>query len=186
MRCSRTCRLLLLTGLLFAGAMLLAQGPAGGGPGGGPGGGMGMPGGGGRMGGGMGLPRGDRGNSGGGIGGGRGMGSRGPAPATAGRWWDNKSTAKSLGLNGQQQKRMDTVFSHNRDVLQQRYDTFVKAQTKLDAMKRNSSVSENELFTEIQKTSQARAELEQAYTHMQLQIRSELTPEQAAKLEEQP
>ena len=184
MKPARTCRLLLLTGLLFAGAMVHAQGPGGSGPGGGPGG-MGMPGGGGRMGGGMGVPHGDRGN-GGGMGGARGMGSRGPATATAGRWWDNKSTARSLGLNGQQQKRMDTVFSRNRDVLQQRYDTFVKAQTKLDAMKRSNAVSENELFSEIQKTSQARAELEQAYTHMQLQIRSELTPEQAAKLEEQP
>lgn len=177
-------RVVLLTGLLMlAGACAHAQGGrhGGGGPGG-PGGGMGMPGGRG-MDGGMGMPHGDRG---------RGLPTIGSRPGSqttqttmAGRWWDDRDTAKSLGLNTDQRKRMDTVFSQNRDVLQQRYEAFVKAQAKLEAMKHDNSASESALFNEIQHTAQARAELEQAYTHLQLQLRNELTPEQASKLEEQ-
>jgi len=136
------------------------------------------------------MPGGIGGRMGGGIGGGMhggGMRRGGPSPSSglSGRWWDNKGFAKSLGLNGDQQKRMDHVFSQNRDLLQQRYDAFVKQQAKLDAMKRNSQASESDLFTEIQRTAQARAELEQAYTHMQLQIKGELTPDQVNKLETQ-
>jgi Spy/CpxP family protein refolding chaperone len=177
MTLGRNGRILLMGCLIMAATAAYAQGP--GGPGGG--GGMGMPGGGGRMGGmrGGGMPRGN-----GGVGPGSGMhgGSRGDS--LSGRWWDNKGFAKSLGLNGDQQKRMDQLFSQNRDTLQQRYDAFVKQQSKLDALKRSNNASENDLFTEIQRTAQARAELEQAYTHMQLQIRGELTPDQINKLEE--
>lgn len=174
----RNSRILLMGCLMMAATAAYAQGPGGPG-GGGMGGGMGMPGGGGRMGGmhGGGMPHGD------GSGGMRG-GSRGNGNSLSGRWWDNKGTAKSLGLNGDQQKRMDQVFSQNRDTLQQRYDAFVKQQAKLDNLKRSNNASENDLFTEIQRTAQARAELEQAYTHMQLQIRGELTPDQVNKLEE--
>jgi Spy/CpxP family protein refolding chaperone len=183
MTLGRECRMLLLGCLMMAatGMAAHAQGPGGpGGPGGG--GGMGMPGGGGRMGGG-GVSGGGR-MGGGGMRGGNGGGSS-PSSGMSGRWWDNKGMAKSLGLNGDQQKRMDHVFTQNRDVLQQRYDAFVKQQTKLDAMKRSNTASESELFTEIQRTATARAELEQAYTHMQLQIKGELTPEQAKTLDTQ-
>ena len=178
MTLGRNSRILLMGCLMMAATAAYAQGP--GGPGGPGGGGMGMPGGGGRMGGmrGGGMPHGD------GAGGGMRGGSHGNGNGVAGRWWDNKGVAKSLGLNGDQQKRMDQVFSQNRDTLQQRYDAFVKQQSKLDALKRSNNASENDLFTEIQRTAQARAELEQAYTHMQLQIRGELTPDQINKLEE--
>ncbi|MEZ2347224.1 hypothetical protein [Terriglobus sp. RCC_193] len=181
MTLGRNSRILLMGCLMMAATAAYAQGP--GGPGGGPGGGMGMPGGGGRMGGirGGGMPHGD--GSGGMRGGSRGNSSN-SSNSVSGRWWDNKGVAKTLGLNGNQQKRMDQVFSQNRDTLQQRYDAFVKQQSKLDSLKRSNSASESDLFTEIQRTAQARAELEQAYTHMQLQIRGELTPDQVNKLEE--
>lgn len=181
MTLGRECRMLLLGCLMMAatGMAAHAQGPGGpGGPGGGAGGGMGIPGGGGRMGGGM------PGGTGGGMHGG-GMRGGSSASSLSGRWWDNKGMAKSLGLNGDQQKRMDHVFTQNRDTLQQRYDSFVKQQAKLDALKRSNTASESELFTEIQRTATARAELEQAYTHMQLQIKGELTPEQAKTLDTQ-
>jgi len=117
--------------------------------------------------------------------GGEGMrGGRSAVPV--GRWWDDKKFARSLGLKGDQQKRMDRVFTQNRDVLQQKYDAFTKEKNNLDSMKRNTSTPENDLFGQIQRTSQARAELEQAYTHMQLQIRGELTQDQLNKLEEKP
>lgn len=101
-----------------------------------------------------------------------------------GRWWDDHKFAKSLGLNGDQQKRMDNIFQQNRDTLQQRYDAFTKAQARLDALKQNGNASETALFSEIDRAAQARAELEQAYTHMQLQLRGEMTADQIGKLDE--
>lgn len=180
MTLGRECRMLLLGCLMMAATGIAAHAQGPGGPGGGPSGGIGI---GGRMGGG-GIPGGGR-MGGGGMRGGGGGSASSSSSGMAGRWWDNKGFARSLGLNGDQQKRMDHVFSQNRDTLQQRYDAFVKQQAKLDTMKRNSQASESELFTEIQRTAQARAELEQAYTHMQLQIKGELTPDQVNKLETQ-
>ncbi|MEK6397968.1 MAG: hypothetical protein V4734_07770 [Terriglobus sp.] len=179
MTLGRGCQML-LSCLMMAATGMAAHAQVLGGPGGGPGG-PGMPSGRGRMGGGV-LGGGGGGMHGGGI---RGRSASASSPTLSGRWWDNKGFAKSLGLNGDQQKRMDHVFSQNRDMLQQRYDAFVKQQAKLDSLKRNSNASESELFTEIQRTAQARAELEQAYTHMQLQIKSELTPDQVNKLDTQ-
>ncbi|WP_212733158.1 Spy/CpxP family protein refolding chaperone [Terriglobus roseus] len=174
--------MLCLTAVVAASALCTAaQGP-GGGPGG-MRGGMGMPGGGGRMGGAErnGL------TSGGMASPGRGKMSSGTTHSSlgpTGRWWDDHKFAKSLGLNGDQQKRMDNIFQQNRDTLQQRYDAFTKAQARLDALKQNGNASETALFSEIDRAAQARAELEQAYTHMQLQLRGEMTADQIGKLDE--
>ncbi|AFL86947.1 hypothetical protein Terro_0608 [Terriglobus roseus DSM 18391] len=193
MKLVQTIRILSLTAAMLLAASSPAQGPGGGGMRGGGGmhggGGMGMPGGGGRMGmpgmpgrGGIGMPGGDPSRSQGGPRVSSGSARGGLAPT--GRWWDDKKVAKSLGINGDQQKRMDGIFQQNRETLQQRYDAFTKAQSKLESLKRSGNVSETELFSEIERTSQARAELEQAYTHMQLQLRGEMTPDQIGALEE--
>lgn len=185
MKLAETIRTVCLT-VAVLGAVVCAgaQGPGGGMRGGG---GMGMPGGGGRMGGpdrgGMGMP--NRGGMPDGAGRGRPTGvathsSLGPT----GRWWDDRKFAKTLGLNGDQQKKMDSIFQQNRDTLQQRYEAFTKAQAKLDALKQNGNPSESALFSEIDHAAQARAELEQAYTHMQLQLRGEMTSDQIGKLDE--
>lgn len=190
MKYAETIRTLCLTLVVTGGAICAsAQGP-GGGPGGMRGGGMGMPGGGGRMGG---PPRGGMGgapregmpsgmtSTQGGVRSSSGTARGGLGPT--GRWWDDHKFAKTLGLNGDQQKRMDSIFQQNRDTLQQRYDAYTKAQARLDALKQNGA-SETALFSEIDHTAQARAELEQAYTHMQLQLRGEMTADQIGKLDE--
>ena len=101
-----------------------------------------------------------------------------------GRWWDDKKFAKSLGLNGDQQKRMDSVFGQNRDALVSRDADLQRAESRLEALTRSETPSENALFTEIDHVAQARAELEKVYTHMLLQIRGEMTADQITKLEE--
>lgn len=166
------------------------------------GGGMGMPGGGPMGGGGMGMPR-------GGMGGGMGMPEHtnpgtfprgGPPPAEGnspgssmrgglqlgppGRWWNDKKFAKSLGLNGDQQKRMDTVFGQNRDALLSRNDALQRAEGRLEAVTRSGKPSETAVFSEIDRVAQARADLEKAYAHMLLQLRDEMTPEQVGRLDD--
>lgn len=101
-----------------------------------------------------------------------------------GRWWDDKKFAKSLGLNGDQQKRMDSVFGQNRDALVSRDANLQRAESRLEELTRTGKPSESALFTEIDHVAQARADLEKAYAHMLLQIRDEMTPEQIGKLDD--
>ena len=101
-----------------------------------------------------------------------------------GRWWDDKKFAKSLGLNGDQQKRMDGIFGQNRDSLLSRYESLQKAESRLESLTRSNKPSEAALFSEIDHVAQARAELEKANTHMLLQLRDEMTAEQIGKLED--
>jgi Spy/CpxP family protein refolding chaperone len=165
---------------------------------GGPGGGGPPPGGGGGMGGGM---------NGGGPPppGGRGLGDTGPpgGPPPAGhggqpnegqmrpalqlgppgRWWDDKSFAKSLKLRPDQQTRMDAIFDRNRDALVFRYQGLQQAESQMEEISRSSTVDEPTLFTQIDRVAQARAELEKANAHMLLQIRKEMDADQIARLE---
>ncbi len=101
-----------------------------------------------------------------------------------GRWWDDKKFAKSLGLNGDQQKRMDGVFSQNRDALLSRYENLQRAESRLEALTRTDKPSESALFAEIDHVAQARADLEKVNTHMLLQLRDEMTPAQIGKLDD--
>lgn len=177
--------------VLATGAASAQGGRAGGGgaPGGGgggrmPGGGMGMPGGGhhGGMGGpsGSSLPR-STPPTGNGVGPSISHGGLHLGPPA--RWWNDKKYASSVGLNSDQQKRMDAVFAQNRDALLAKYDTLQKASTKLEALTHAEHPDESALFAEIDHVAQSRADLERAYARMQLQIRAEMTPAQIDRLE---
>lgn len=183
-------RALALLVLSAAGTVACAQ------RGGGGGGGMGMPGGGG-MGsphGGMGLPMPGTERSIPSFPRGGPPPSGGNAPTSSmrgglqlgppGRWWDDKKFAKTLGLNPDQQKRMDSVFGQNRDMLLSRQDALQRAESRLELLTHTGKPSEGALFSEIDHVTQARADLEKAYTHMLLQLRDEMTPDQIGKLED--
>ncbi len=187
MKLPPTYRMLCLTALLSAGTAAAQGGHGGGGMGGG-----GSMHGGDR--GGMGMPSGESiphstgrstpppaGSSNGGA---TSTNRAGLQLGPPGRWWDDKKFAKSLGLNSDQQKRMDNVFAQNRDSLLTRYDTLQKAETRLETLTHSDHPDEGALFAEIDHVAQARAELEKANTRMLLQIRNEMTPEQIDKLEE--
>ncbi len=157
---------------LVSGAGLLAQRPGGrpGGPGG-PGRPGGFPG--------DGHPGGPPPGSGAGI----GQGMRNPLQrGPAGRWWDDTRNARTVGLTGDQQRRMDGVFAENRAALVSCLDTLRKAEARLSAVSAADHPSEGALNSEIQNVAQARADLEKANTHMVLQIRNEMTGEQLNKL----
>lgn len=172
----------------------LAQGRGGGGPpgGGGPGGGMGGPGGG--MGGPPQYPNGGQGPI--------GSAPMGNAPqpsqrsqtadnpprpslelAPPGRWWDDKSMAKSLKLRPEQQARMDAIFDQSRNVLLSHLESVHQAEAQMEEISRSPVPDEAALFTQIDRVAQARAELEKATTHMLLQMRKEMDADQIKRLE---
>lgn len=101
-----------------------------------------------------------------------------------GRWWDDKHFARDLKLRPDQQRRMDTIFEANRAVLARRLQDTHQEEGRLEALVRSRSTDEAALDSQIDRRSQARAELEKAYTHYLLLIRKEMDAEQLARLED--
>ncbi len=100
-----------------------------------------------------------------------------------GRWWDNHGYAKSVGLTGDQRKRMDAVFAENRPMLVSGLDNLRKAQERFETISKSDRPEESALLSEIQNVAQARADLQKANTHLLLQLRNEMTAEQINRLE---
>lgn len=100
-----------------------------------------------------------------------------------GRWWDDKSFAKSLKLRPDQQSRMDSIFEQNRSALIARYQSLQQAESQMEEISRSPNPDEATLFSGIDRVAQARAELEKATTHYLLQIRKEMDADQLQRLE---
>jgi Spy/CpxP family protein refolding chaperone len=100
-----------------------------------------------------------------------------------GRWWDDRSVVRAVGLNRQQQKKMDAVFEANKPAILATYKTFLSEQAKLDALTKQIDVDTTRMFAAIDAVNQARASLEKANTQMLLQIRQQMEPEQIQRLE---
>ena len=101
-----------------------------------------------------------------------------------GRWWDDKHFAKDLKLRPDQQRRMDSIFEANRAQLTRRLEDVHQEESLLELLVHSHAPDEAALDTEIDRRSQARAELEKAYTHYLLLIRNEMDPGQLARLED--
>lgn len=100
-----------------------------------------------------------------------------------GRWWDDKSFARSLKLRTDQQIKMDSIFEQNRAALLSRYQGLQQAEAQMEEISRTPAPDEAILFAGIDRVAQARAELEKATTHYLLQIRKEMDADQIQRLE---
>ena len=101
-----------------------------------------------------------------------------------GRWWDDKHFAKELKLRPDQQRHMDLYFEESRQTLLRRHDTFEVEESRMEALTRAKTLDEASLFSQIDRLTQARAELEKATTHLLLQIRGEMDADQISRLEQ--
>jgi Spy/CpxP family protein refolding chaperone len=99
------------------------------------------------------------------------------------RWWDDRGYVKSLKLRADQQSRMDAIFEQNRNALLSRFEGLQQAEAEMEQLSNSSVPDEGALFSQIDRVAQARAELEKANTHMLLQIRKEMDPDQIKRLE---
>jgi Spy/CpxP family protein refolding chaperone len=156
------------------------------GRGGPPGGGMGGPGMGGPQ-----FPNAGPGNGGPGIGGEHNQPRAQSGDSRAGlvlgppgvRWWDDHSFAKSMKLRPDQQMKMDSIFEQNRSALITSFEGVRVAEAQMEQLSRAASPDEAALFAQIDRVAQARAELAKSTTHMFLQIRKEMDPDQIKRLE---
>jgi Spy/CpxP family protein refolding chaperone len=101
-----------------------------------------------------------------------------------GRWWDDHDFAKSLGLDRDQQHRMDDIFKTSKGDLIKLFKALQHEEDQLERISRSRNLDEVQIDQQIDRVVQARGELEKANAHMLLQIRKEMTPEQLARLDE--
>jgi Spy/CpxP family protein refolding chaperone len=116
---------------------------------------------------------------------GGGKGAPGPSLqlGPAGRWWDNTSYSKTIGLRQEQQLRMDTVFNANKGQLFHTYRMLKEEENKLDMLQRAESPDEDAILKQIDTVSALRGQLEKQSATLALALRKELTPEQVQQLE---
>jgi Spy/CpxP family protein refolding chaperone len=100
-----------------------------------------------------------------------------------GRWWDDKHYVKALHLRPEQQKRMDILFDENRATLVGRYQALQQEESRMEAFSHAATLDEAALFAQIDRVSQARADLEKANTHLTLQVRKEMDADQVVRLD---
>jgi Spy/CpxP family protein refolding chaperone len=88
-----------------------------------------------------------------------------------------------LKLRPDQQAHMDAIFDQNRSVLLSRLEGVQQAEMQMEALSSSPAPDESALFAQIDRVAQARADLEKATTHMLLQLRKEMDPDQIKRLE---
>ncbi len=116
----------------------------------------------------------------GGWGGGMHSGFRiGPA----GIWWHNPDLIQKLTLTPDQQKRMDDILQQSRLQLIDLRANVEKQEVLMEPMLAANPPDTNKILAQIDRTAQARAELEKANAKMLLGIRNLLTPDQWTKLQ---
>jgi Spy/CpxP family protein refolding chaperone len=101
-----------------------------------------------------------------------------------GRWWDDKEFAQELGLTAAQSRRMDGIFQANRGTLLRLYRSVQHEESTLEQLTTGNHLREEQIFQQIDQVSGARAALEKASAHMLLEIRKQMTEEQAARLDQ--
>ena len=79
--------------------------------------------------------------------------------------------------------KMDTIFEQNRSALIASFEGVRQAEEQMDQLSHAASPDEAALFAQIDRVAQARAELAKTTTHMLLQLRKEMEPDQIKRLE---
>jgi hypothetical protein len=98
-------------------------------------------------------------------------------------WWKNPDLVQKLALTADQQKRMDDIFQQSRLQLIDLKANLEKQEVTLEPMLDANPPDTNKILAQIDKTAQARAELEKGNARMLLGIRNVLTPDQWTKLQ---
>jgi Spy/CpxP family protein refolding chaperone len=98
-------------------------------------------------------------------------------------WWKNPDIIQKLTITPDQKKRMDDIFQQSRLQLVDLKANLERQQLLLEPMLDANPPDTNRILAQIDKTAQARAELEKANAKMLLGIRTVLTPDQWTKLQ---
>lgn len=108
---------------------------------------------------------------------------RGMRPGPPGRWWNNPDLVQKLSLTSDQQKRIEDLFQQNRLKLIDLNASLQKEETILEPLMSAEQPDESRILSQIDRVTQARAELEKANARMLLGMRRILTADQWKKLQ---
>jgi Spy/CpxP family protein refolding chaperone len=100
-----------------------------------------------------------------------------------GRWWDDRSVVKTVGIGKEQQKKMDAIFDANKPAILESYKKFLSEQSALDKINKDPKSDQATIFAAIDAVSKARASLQKATAQMLLEIRQQMNADQISKLE---
>jgi Spy/CpxP family protein refolding chaperone len=100
-----------------------------------------------------------------------------------GIWWHNPDLVQKLTLTPDQQKRMDDIMQQSRLQLIDLRANVEKQELLIEPMLAANPPDTTKVLAQIDRTAQARAELEKAIGKMLLSIRTVLTPDQWTKLQ---
>jgi Spy/CpxP family protein refolding chaperone len=100
-----------------------------------------------------------------------------------GIWWHNPDLVQKLTLTPDQQKRMDDIMQQSRLQLVDLRANVEKQELLIEPMLAANPPDTTKVLAQIDRTAQARAELEKAIGKMLLSIRTVLTPDQWTKLQ---
>ena len=101
-----------------------------------------------------------------------------------GTWWRNPDMVQKLGINSDQQKKIEDVFQQHRLKLVDLDAAVKKEEITLEPLMSADSPDEAQTLAQIDKVAQVRAELEKAHARFLFAIRRVLTPDQWKKLQE--
>jgi len=104
----------------------------------------------------------------------------------AGRWWDDKSVIRAVGITRDQQRRMDGIFDSNKSAIVSSYKLYLKEQAHLNSVNKDSHADQAATFEAIDAVNNARAALQKATAQMLLSIRNEMSTDQIEKLQKLP
>jgi Spy/CpxP family protein refolding chaperone len=95
-----------------------------------------------------------------------------------GRWWNNPKVVERLKLTDDQRKAMDGILLEHREKLIDLRGALEKSELQMEPLMKEDQPNESAILAQIDKTAQARAELEKANARFLLAIRGKLTAEQ--------
>jgi TonB family protein len=127
----------------------------------------------------------------------RGGGGRGAGTATpfgvvvpqqggiraGGAWWTNPALIQRLGLTDDQKARLDRAFENHRQKIVLSTAVLEKEEAQLARLLEAETIDRSAVFTQIDRVTQARAEMEKANSAMTLEMREQLTRAQWMQLQ---
>ena len=113
-----------------------------------------------------------------------GMGPRRGPPAgrPMGAWWRNSEVVKQLGLSDAQARQVEQIFQEHRSQLMSLHAALSQEEARLQPLIAAEHPDNAQVFAQIDKVAQARADVEKANSRMLFAFRGVLTAEQWQKL----
>jgi TonB family protein len=125
-------------------------------------------------------------------GGGRGAGTATPFGVVVpqqggirvgGAWWTNPALIQRLGLTDDQRAKLDRAFENHRQKIVLSTAVLEKEEAQLARLLEAETIDRSAVFTQIDRVTQARGEMERANSAMTLEMREQLTRAQWMQLQ---